>query len=185
MIRISILLHPYCLTCLFLAIIINPMTITIAPEMSIIKSKTIAGALWAGCCQVVPTAHTPRVVNVLTADIWKIMGLNAPCHFEAKVDFCPPMYQQEGNGPLDLRQQGLWKIGMWCSMIAITPVTSKFNSVTFITYVPMSLWLLNPSMSQMQQEGSRMWSIDLRGFVAGKNIGAILNIRLKFVQEAW
>ena len=28
--------------------------------------------------------------------------------------------QQEGNGPLDLRQQGLWEIGMWCSMTSIT-----------------------------------------------------------------
>ena len=40
--------------------------------------------------------------------------------------FSPPpselrnsLTQPEGNGPLDLRQLGLWEIGMWCSMTSL------------------------------------------------------------------
>ena len=32
--------------------------------------------------------------------------------------------KQEGNGPIHLRWQGLWEIGMWCCMTSITPVNT-------------------------------------------------------------
>ena len=52
-------------------------------------------------------------------------------------------------------------------------LTSKFNSVTPITYVPMLIWPLNASsdsISPGEEEGGGLPSIDLRGFAAGKNI---------------
>ena len=53
-------------------------------------------------------------------------------------------------------------------------LTSKFNSVTSITYVPMSLWPLTVTIHQIfseeeEEEGYQLSSIDLRGFAAGKN----------------
>ena len=50
-------------------------------------------------------------------------------------------------------------------------LTSKFNSVILITYVPMSLWLLYASIHLIfPEEGYQLSSIDLRGFAAGKNL---------------
>ena len=55
--------------------------------------------------------------------------------------------QQEGNGPIDLRRQGQWEIGMlWC-MISINPtlnylgghLTSYLKSATLITLVFMCI----------------------------------------------
>ena len=50
-------------------------------------------------------------------------------------------------------------------------LTSKFNSVTPITYVPMLIWPLNASSDSISpgEEGGGLSSIDLRGFAAGKN----------------
>ena len=136
-----------------------------------------------------------------------------PCNQQLVVNVDLNTRKQEGNGPLDLRRQGLWEIGMWCSLTSITfesmcilprisnlvaskwpqwpqnlnltsnlklatsitlvslcmlPPTailvaseamvaskqprrshlaSESNSVTSITYVPMSFWLQKVSMS--------------------------------------
>ena len=49
-------------------------------------------------------------------------------------------------------------------------LTSKFNSVTSITYATMLLWPLNASSDSISPEGGGgLPSIDLRGFAAGKN----------------
>ena len=55
--------------------------------------------------------------------------------------------KQEGNGPIDLRRQGQWEIGMWCCMISINPtlnylgghLTSYLKSATLITLVFMCI----------------------------------------------
>ena len=57
----------------------------------------------------------------------------------------------EGNGPIDLRRQGQWEIGMWCCMISINPtlrvyLTSYLKSATLITLV--SMCILPPMASE-------------------------------------
>ena len=72
-------------------------------------------------------------------------------------------------------------------------LTSKFNSVTSITYVPMSLWLLNASIHLIlpEEEGYQLSSIDLRGFAAGKNILRVVDSycvgvgRLNETDKSW
>ena len=49
-------------------------------------------------------------------------------------------------------------------------LTSKFNSMTSITYVPMLLYPLNASSNSISRGGGGLPSIDLRGFAAGKNL---------------
>ena len=78
-------------------------------------------------------------------------------------------FQQEGNGPIDLRRQGPWEIGMWCCMISINPtlnylrvyLTSYLKSATLITLVFMCIL---PQMASEAMAASKwpQWSLELR-----------------------
>ena len=59
--------------------------------------------------------------------------------------------------------------------------TSKFNSVTWITYVPMLLWPLNGLHDINDTHGGGLSSIDLRGFAAGKKV-ALKKVSTLFTQ---
>ena len=79
--------------------------------------------------------------------MWKVLLLNSMLLRRSQK-------QQEGNGPIDLRRQGQWEIGMWCCMISLNPtlnylgghLTSYLKSATLITLV--SMCVLPPMASE-------------------------------------
>ena len=71
--------------------------------------------------------------------------------------------KQKGNYPIDLRRQGLWEIGKWCSMTSTNiggHLTPDLKSTTWITLV--SVYILPPTASEAMVASKQPWrSYDL------------------------
>ena len=51
-------------------------------------------------------------------------------------------HEQEGNGPIYLRRQGLWEIGMWCFMTSITLVNISLQMTLEVIWL--QIWNQQP-----------------------------------------